>query len=172
MLWKHAEIRYNFESIRHRQESIIIYYVTQKRKFRQSENEKMLTLASQLNPATATARIKNAVMRPIIRTSFASSTINKSWDCKQNKILSYILNDLHRFPSLTNFLLLRSWPSAYLGGSGFEPPKWIGSCYKSLIMHKNMPKINYKPPQSKISKTNLATSLRLTFTSFWYSIYT
>lgn len=35
---------------------------------------------------------------------------------------------------------------SYGGFSRFRPSKWICSCYKSLKMHTNTPKINGKPP--------------------------
>jgi len=35
------------------------------------------------------------------------------------------------------------------GFSEFKTPKWFHACYKSLIMHKNKPKINGKHPQNR-----------------------
>ena len=46
-----------------------------------------------------------------------------------------------------NFQPHHQW--ACLGGSGFNPQKWVCSCYKCLKVHKNTPKINGNHPRPK-----------------------
>lgn len=120
-LWKHARTPHNFKSIRR----ILLSYITQSRKFRQPENEMLLTLASQLNPATATARMNKAVIRPMMRTSLASSTINKSQDCKQNEnllIYTTICISLYRSHTSPVVKMLASllFPIKYFNGIGIH----------------------------------------------------
>src|SRR6218665_253286 len=54
----------------------------------------------------------------------------------------------HRSPTLSiHSCWFCAW--AYLGVSGFKPPKRIHSCYKSLKVQRHLPKVNGNPPNPK-----------------------